>query len=183
MAPAKIHMEECDDAQKKGEHFFNLFDLEYQKGTSVFDFYSQYRNLFVASLKKKGDKILWQNRVLTEDEQLSPTFEDLILANLLFLIDVRLPGCVRDHYQHLIDKTKSLMDYKDDILSRTPEFFREIEGKFCTISTKDVDRIERYLYFCCSTRYRFTWSWMVRSVSTRASIHLNMKHLKSIDMF
>jgi hypothetical protein len=46
-----------------------------------------------------------------------------------------------------------------------------------------VDRIERYLYFCCSTRYRFTWSWMVRSVSTRARIHLNMKHLKSIDMF
>jgi hypothetical protein len=97
---------------------------------------------------------LWQNRVLTEDEQLSPTFEDLILANLLFLIDVRLPGCVRDHYQHLIDKTKSLMDYKDEILSRTPEFFREIEGKLCTISTKDVDRIERYLYFCCSTRHR-----------------------------
>jgi hypothetical protein len=170
-------MEGCDDAQKKGEHFFNLFDLEYQKGTSVFDFYSQYRNLFVASLKKKGDKILWQNRVLTDDEQLSPTFEDLILANLLFLIDVRLPGCVRDHYQHLIDKTKSLMDYKEDILSRTPEFFREIEGEFCTISEKDGDRIERYLYFCCSTLNG------VRSVSTRARIHLNMKHLKSIDMF
>ena len=143
MAPVKLKLEECDDAEQKGEHFFNLFDLEYQQGTSVLDFYSQYRNLFVSCLKKKGDKVLWQNRVLTEDEQLSPTFEDFILANMLYLINIRLPGCVRDRYQHLIGTTKGLMDYKNDILTGVPVFLSEIENKFYSVSKTDVDEIER----------------------------------------
>jgi len=142
MTPVKIQIDEYED-QEKGEHFFNLLDLEYQKGTSILDFYCQYRNLFISSLKKKGDTIYWQNRVLTEDEELSPTFEDLIFANLLFLIDIRLPGCVRAHYQHLIGKPKSLMDYKNDILAEAPSFLREIEGKSSEDYKKDADLVER----------------------------------------
>jgi hypothetical protein len=136
-------MDDYGDVEQKGEHFFDLFDLEYQEGTSVLDFYSQYRNLFVSCLKKKGDKVLWQNRVLTEDEQLSPTFEDFILANMLYLIDIRLPGCVRDRYQHLIGTTKGLMDYKNDILTGVPVFLSEIENKFYSVSKTDIDEIER----------------------------------------
>ncbi len=143
MAPVKLKLEECDDAEQKGEHFFNLFDLEYQQGTSVLDFYSQYRNLFVSCLKKKGDKVLWQNRVLTEDEQLSPTFEDFILANMLYLINIQLPGCVRGHYEHLIGKTKGLMDYKNDILRAVPVFLNEIENNFYSVSKTDGDGNER----------------------------------------
>jgi len=143
MNPCKVQSEDKNDICTKDEYFFNVFDLEYQPGSSVVDFYCQYRNLFVASLKKKGETISWQNRVLTEDEQISPTFEDLILANLLCLIDGRLPGCVRAHYRHLIGKTKSLMDYKDDILSEALTFLKNIEGSFCEVSKKDVDKIER----------------------------------------
>jgi hypothetical protein len=37
------------------------------------------RNLVVASLRKKGDTIRWQNgRVLSQDEELSPTFEERV---------------------------------------------------------------------------------------------------------
>ena len=36
--------------------------------------------------------------ILAEDEQLSPTFEEIILINVLDLVDKRLLDCVRYHY-------------------------------------------------------------------------------------
>jgi hypothetical protein len=65
------------------------------------------------------------NSVLLIDEQLSPTFEELILAVVLGLIDNRLPGHVKSHYQPLLGKSKSLMDYKTDILAKVPTFLKE----------------------------------------------------------
>jgi hypothetical protein len=118
------------DIQQKGIHFFSIFDLRFQPGTSAVAFYNQYRNQVTANLKKQGDTIIWQNNTILEaDERCSPTFEDMILANVLGLIDPRLPGHVRDHYHHLIGKTKSLMDYRTDILVKVPTFITEIEGK------------------------------------------------------
>ena len=145
MAPfIKTQLCEDKDVEKQTDHFFNLLDLEYQPGTSVLDFYNQYRNLFVASLKQKGETIKWQNnRALLENEQLSPTFEDLILANVLDLVDMRLPELVREHYQHLMGRAKSLMDFKNEILANVPFMLKEEEGSQCTIFLREVDKIER----------------------------------------
>ncbi len=52
------------------------------------------------------------NKVLAEDEQLSPTFEEMILAYVLGLIDIRLPGHVKKHYCHLIGLTNSIIDFR-----------------------------------------------------------------------
>ena len=83
----------------------------------------------MACLKKKGDVILWQNNmVLTDDEQLSPTFEELILANVLGLIDVRLLGHVKDKYYNRLGDARSLMDYQADILGNVPNFLTELEN-------------------------------------------------------
>jgi len=116
------------DIQQKGIHFFNLLELKYTPGEPAAGFYNTYRNLLIANLRKTGDTIAWQNNtVLEEDEKLSPTTEDLILANVLTLIDSRLPGHVKDHYHHLIGKTKSLMDYKADILVKVPTLLAEMD--------------------------------------------------------
>jgi len=64
---------------------------------------------------------------IDEDEHLSPTFEELILINVLGLIDNRLPGHVRDQYSCLIGESESLMDYETDILGKVPTFLTEIE--------------------------------------------------------
>ena len=129
--------EDCKVVEKK-TNFFNLLDCNYEPGASVEVFYNQYRDLVKACLKKKGDTVMWQNSmVLTKDEQLSPTFEDLILVNVLRLIDTQLPGLIRDQYKHLIGGAKSLMDYKSDILC-----FAEKEGRVPTIS--DVRQLQRY---------------------------------------
>ena len=114
--------------QEKGINFFDLFDLHYQYGMSYVDFYNKYRDLVITNLKKKGDIIIWRNnKVLDADEDLSPTFEDMILANVLFLIDTRLPGFVKDNYHYLVGKKMSLMDYRTDILDRVPTFLTKTE--------------------------------------------------------
>jgi hypothetical protein len=136
MIPFPAEMRPCEDlkTQKKMHFFFALFDLRYKKqeaGGSILSFYNQYRSLVIASLKKKGDTIVWRNScVLTEDEELSPTFEEIILANVLCLIDARLMGHIRDKYCQLLGETKSLMDFQEDILAGVPDFLTEIESSF-----------------------------------------------------
>jgi hypothetical protein len=147
MIPTEM-MRPCEDlkTQKKMHFFFALFDLRYKKqeeaaGSSILSFYHQYRSLVLASLKKKGDTIVWRNScVLTEDEELSPTFEELILANVLCLIDARLMGHIRDKYCQLLGETKSLMDFQEDILAGVPDFLTEIENSFTATSSNECDR-------------------------------------------
>jgi hypothetical protein len=139
VAPIEIKLSEDDVHQQKEINFFNLHELTYRPGTSVPDFYNQYRNLISAVLRKKDDIVIWQNdRVLLEDEELSPTFEEMILINVLHLIHRQLPGHVRDYYQHLSGKSKWLMDNKSDIFVKIPTFLSEVEGEACYISESDV---------------------------------------------
>jgi hypothetical protein len=95
------------------------------------------RNLVVASLRKKGDTIRWQNdRILAHDEELSPTFEEMILANVLGLIDARLPGYVRQKYQDLLGRAKGLMDYQAALLWNRNRYHRN--RNFLTIGTGTI---------------------------------------------
>jgi len=115
------------DIQQKGIHFFNLLDIKYEPSEPAAAFYNRYRNLIMANLGKQGDAIRWLNvEELEEDEKLSPTMEDLILLNVLTLIDPRMPAHIKDHYHHLIGKSKRLMDFKADILVKIPTYLAEI---------------------------------------------------------
>jgi hypothetical protein len=133
IVPKMVDPDKDTDSQCMGILMFNLFSLTYQpESSSTTDFYNQYRDLVIASLKKKGDIVGGENNImLEEDEQLSPTFEELILANVLGLIDSRLPGYLRDHwYSPLRIKCRILMDYKTDILTQVvPTFLAEMEGR------------------------------------------------------
>jgi hypothetical protein len=130
-----------DQQQQKEIDFFHLWDLKYRPEISAESFYNEYRSLVMACLRKKGDVVMWQDSVvLTEDEQLSPTFEDFILANVLFLIDSRLPGLVRDHYRHLVGKKKSIMDFRKEILFSLPALFVEKEEKLPALSERQLER-------------------------------------------
>jgi hypothetical protein len=139
MIPVEIKLDEDCNTKPKEIHFLNLYELQYQDRASFIGFYDQYRSVIMASLKKKGDIIMWQNNiVLDEDEELSPTFEEIILANVLFLIDARLPGHIKDVYQ-ISDRAKSLMDYRTDILSNVPTFLKGIKNDWSPIPKSDID--------------------------------------------
>jgi len=110
MDPLKLEFGEQHNGikEKKSIHFLDLLDVTYDADATAIGFYDQYRSLVITSLKKKGDIIVWQNNlVLPVDEELTPTFEEMILANVLGLINPLLPALVRDHYIQVINKYKS----------------------------------------------------------------------------
>jgi hypothetical protein len=144
MLPIKIKMNDSCDYQQKKSLLLNLLDLRYQPDASIKGFYNQYRNVVMACLKKKGDVILWQNNtVLEEDEKLSPTFEELILANVLGLIDIRLLGHVRDKYYQRIGDARSLMDYQADILNNVIKFLPELDTNLLSVSKTEEGQLSR----------------------------------------
>ena len=124
MAPFNKQQDQNHDKTKL--NFFDIFGIHLHAGDSVEEFYNQYRNMIIMNLKRRGDIILWQNeRILDGDEELSPTFEDMILANVLGLIDCQLLEQVRDNYSHKVGTRKCLMDYKEDILDMVSLFLSE----------------------------------------------------------
>jgi len=137
MVPFSMKQDEDDKTYHKKMHIIDLFDLQYNQEFSAADFYAKYRYSVIASLKRKGDLVKWQNnKVLDEDEELSPTFEELILANVLSMIDNRLPRHVRDHYR-LSRESESLMEYMSDILAKIPTFLTAIHDLVESKSTTE----------------------------------------------
>jgi len=97
---------------------------------------------------KQGEVIKWKNsKELLENEELSPTFEDLILANVLRKIHIRLPRLVRAKYHPLIRGRKSLMDFKDDIFVMVSTFLMKIKDNLLLASKINGDLLERYVNF------------------------------------
>jgi hypothetical protein len=144
MVPTDIKLDEFIDNQEKEKHFLDLFGHQNHQTLGAIDFFNLFRNLVVDCLKKKGDIILWQGgAVLAEDEQLSPTFEELILVVVLSLIDIQLPGLVKSEYGNLLGKEKSLMDYRADILDKVPTFLSTIETSHHDISKSDSSLVAR----------------------------------------
>jgi hypothetical protein len=146
MDPTDVKLDELIDNQKNEKHFIDLFGSQDVQRASAFDLFSQFRNLVISGLKKKGDVIIWQGgAILAEDEQLSPTFEELILVVVLSLIDIQLPGHVKNEYDDLLGKEKSLMDFKADILVKVPTFLSTIESHRPVISKNNGDLLARYV--------------------------------------
>ncbi len=132
------------DIKPKKLTLFNLFDLQYQPEVSVVDFYNNYRNIVIANLRKCGDIICWKKSYIMEaDEELSPTFEDMILANVLCLIDRRLPGQVMDTYHHLLKSNESFMDYRTDILENVALFLVKLEDNLSAHLHSYTDQLEK----------------------------------------
>lgn len=116
--------------EHKGIHFMNILDLKFDSTgqTTAVGFYNQYRSMIIANLAKKNDVISWKNEVLKEDEKLSPSYEDLVLLNVLHLIHPQLPAFVREQYAHKIADDKRLMDYKTEILTNAKRYIADIEA-------------------------------------------------------
>jgi hypothetical protein len=75
MVPIMIKPDEDYNTPLQENHFLDFYDVQYQERADIIGFYDHYRSVIIASLKKKGDIIVWQNNmILDEDEKLSPTF-------------------------------------------------------------------------------------------------------------
>ncbi len=116
--------------EQKGIHFMNIIDMKFDitEQTTPIGFYNNYRSLIMGNLGKKGETIKWQDSTLAQDEKLTPSHEDLILLNVLFLLHPRLPAFVKENYSDKIGNNKRLMDYKTDILNKAKTYIEEIQS-------------------------------------------------------
>ena len=119
------------DIQKKGIHFLNILDLKYddEKMTPI-NYYNQYRTIICNNLGKSGDIIKYDgNKTLAVDEKMTPMLEDLVLLNAVGVIDHRLPGFLKMHYNHKMKEEDRLMDFKADIMVNIPKFIEKLDSE------------------------------------------------------
>ena len=112
----------------KGANFMNLSDHVYKHGTPHQTFYKQYRASFVDNLRKNGDVVKYKNDfVLTEDEKLSPSFENAIVLWTLEKIDPRLPSKVKKNYGYQMTGDTTLKDIQPVVFENIPLMLDELD--------------------------------------------------------
>ena len=105
--------------EQQGIHFLNILDVKWDPNADVspIGFYNEYRSVILGNLRKKDTKIAWLDDTLTQDEQLSPSHEDLIMLNVLEKMHSKLPAYIKDkYYDKITNMTSNNCDHvADDI--------------------------------------------------------------------
>ena len=114
--------------ETKGANFMNISEHVFKKGTPYQTFYKQYRASFIDNLRKQGDVVKYKNNfVLTEDEKLSPSFENAIILWSLEKIDPRLPAKVKRNYGHQMTGDVTLKDVQPVIFDNIDNMLDELD--------------------------------------------------------
>ena len=114
--------------ETKGANFMNIADHCFKAGTPYQTFYKQYRASFLDNLRKQGDVVKYRNDfVLTEDEKLSPSFENAIILWSLEKIDPRLPAKVKKSYGHQMHGDVTLKDIQPVVFDNISLMLEELD--------------------------------------------------------
>ena len=112
----------------KGANFLNIAEHTYKHGTPYQTFYKQYRAAFVDNLRKQNDVVQYKNNlVLTEDEKLTPSFENAIVMWTLEKIDPRLPARVKKNYGYQMTGQTTLKDIQAVVFENIDLMIEELD--------------------------------------------------------
>ena len=121
--------------ETKGANFMNIADHVFKTGTPYQTFYKQYRASFLDNLRKTGDVVKYRNNlVLTEDEKLSPSFENAIILWALEKIDPRLPSKVKKTYGHQMHGDVTLKDIQPVVFENISLMLEELDQTYAVKS-------------------------------------------------
>ena len=114
--------------ETRGANFMDISEHVFKKGTPYQTFYKQYRASFIDNLRKTGDLVEYRNNFrLTEDEKLSPSFENAIVLWSLEKIDPRLPSKVKRNYGHQMTANTTLRDVQPIIFENIDNMLEDLE--------------------------------------------------------
>ena len=85
------YLEQYYRIQKTGAHFLSIHEIRFNPSDSPENFYMELHGAVEDSLRKRGETLLYRNDdVLEEDEEMSPTLENMVVLMWLERID---PAC------------------------------------------------------------------------------------------
>lgn len=115
--------------QRRGRYFHRIDSIRFDKSsmTDHNKFYNDLRSCFKSNLLKQGDKVIYKNTVMTEDEKISPTTECLLISMALERIDSRLPAEIDRIFGHRMNDGTSLMDLQSEIFSYIPRALETLD--------------------------------------------------------
>ena len=131
--------------EPKGANFLKITEHSYTSGTLPQVFYKKFRAAFVENLRKQGEVMNHKGgAALTEDETLSPSFEDTIVLWALEKIDKRLPKKVRRDYEHRLSNGTYLIDMQVTIFQSIPTMLEELnkEAELNALTTTSEEKAD-----------------------------------------
>ena len=136
------HLEQYYHIQKSGAHFLSISDTRFNAADSHENFYMELHAAVKDSLRKQGELLLFRNNEpLVEDEEMSPTLENMVVLLWLERIDPRLPKKVSTTFAHQMVGNTSLRDLQPTICGRLPGLLQELDeaavnsARPCTLLT------------------------------------------------
>jgi hypothetical protein len=122
------YLEQHYHIQKAGAHFLSISEIRFDPADSYENFYMELHGAVEDSLRKRGELLLFRNsEPLEEDEEMSPTLENMIVLLWLERIDPRLPKKVSDTFAHQMVGNTSLRDLQPTISARLPGLLQELD--------------------------------------------------------
>jgi hypothetical protein len=122
------YLEQHYHIQKAGAHFLSISEIRFNPGDSFENFYMELHGAVEDSLRKRGELLLFRNsEPLEDDEEMSPTLENMVVLIWLERIDPRLPKKVSDTFAHQMVGNTSLRDLQPIISARLPSLLQELD--------------------------------------------------------
>ena len=113
--------------EARGANFLKITEHCYKSDMQPQVFYKQFRTSFINNLRRTGEIMTHKgDKVLTENETLSPSFEDAIVLWSLEKIDPRLPKKVRKDYEHRLTGKTYLIDLQVTIFQSIPSMLEDL---------------------------------------------------------
>lgn len=138
MEPLVASCQENINKKRKLENIFDISETKYVTNEDILAFYIKFRSIVCSHLKRKGDKLFSSSQeILSEDEILSPTFEEVIILWCLEKINPSLPSIVKETFSNQLKGNTSLKEIHEEIFQVIPDFID------CSIKNAIREQVEQ----------------------------------------
>ena len=122
------YLERHYDIETRGSKFLDIASITPKEDVNPNTFYKEVRARVFDNLRRKDDTLPYSgNKILTEDETLTPTLECFIVMYALEKIDPRLPGKIQKDYGHRMQENVTLIDLASEIFQNVRFFKYSLE--------------------------------------------------------
>ncbi|ESO94052.1 hypothetical protein LOTGIDRAFT_153535 [Lottia gigantea] len=122
--------------QSTGAHFIDFNDIHLESDEKAEDLYQRLSAFVEDNLLRQGGNITHHGVDVTEDEEASPTLENLVVLSWLRLIHHDLPKLVKQRYGTEL-RTRTLASIKPEISQALESLLLEIHTRTMRTSTGD----------------------------------------------